>query len=212
MLMGQVLSILNKSQPVPEAGTSWENWFVGEIQILQAQSSPKIAPTLQKIASMVHRALDSSSYNEVDEELRKVMQSLQILIGEGKMGIITDNPQLIGKQVVYREYQDGKQIIYGRIESSLVFPLRNDACDKWVVKVREGFKLNAASKFFILYSGPGYQPGEQVLYLDKRQRLAATIVGPGFGMRGCFGYNIVFANGGKQEYRYAVTYKDLSQM
>ncbi len=205
LLMGRLLAIIHEAEPLPEV--AWGNWFAERIQALSHQ---KTAHQTREITLSVQRALRISSYQEIDEMLWKAIHGMQVLVGESETGIRIDDPYWVGKQVVSR-IQEGQTITYGRIESSLVFPDSTTPYDSWVVKVQPGFHLNAESHAFVRYDGPTYQPGEQVFYLNNGHALAATILGPGFGMRGCFGFNISFHDiKGKQDYRYAVPSQDLS--
>jgi hypothetical protein len=205
LLMGRLLALMNEAEPLPE--DSWGNWFVEEIQAL---FTPKTAQNLQEIALMVQKALRMSSYKAVDDTLRQAIDCMQRIVGESETAIFVNDPHWLGKQVIYRMYQEGERIIYGKIEASLVFPNNGSTSDVWVVKVQSGFQLNAESNAFVLYDGPHYQPGEQVFYVQSGQHIAAKILGPGFGMRGHAGFNISFQKGGKEEYRYAVPSTDLS--
>jgi hypothetical protein len=203
LLMGRLLAIVHEAEPLPEM--AWGNWFAERM----ALPHQKTAHQTREIAALVQHALRSSSYQKIDEMLWKAIHGIQLLVGESEMGIRIDDPYWVGKQVVSR-IQEGETITYGRIESSLVFLDSTTPYDSWVVKVRPGYRINAESNAFVRYNGPLYQPGEQVFYLNNGHALAATILGPGFAMRGCFGFNISFHERGKQEYRYAVPSQDLS--
>lgn len=215
LLMGQVLAVLNGAQPIPE--DAWEKWFSEEISKLQNLASQKAAHTLKEIALIVQSALASLVYEMIDSELRNALQAMQALVGGSETGVIVNDPLFMGKWVVSRLYEEEKGILYGHIESTLVFPAVVDEAvsDRWIIRIgpssnsSSSYRLVGESDHFILYDGPRYQPGAEVLYQEETPHFA-MILGPNFRERGHLGYDISFHQGGKLHHRYAVSAQNLS--
>lgn len=209
LLMGQVLAVLNGAQPIPE--DAWEKWFIEEISKLQNLASQKATPTLKEIVLRVQSALASLAYEMVDSELRNALQFMRALVGGSETGVIVNDPLFMRKWVASRLYEEEKGILYGHIESALVFPAMVDEAvsDRWIIRIGPSYRVVGASDHFILYDGPRYQPGAQVLYQEETPHFA-TILGPNFRERGRLGYDISFHQGGKLHHRYAVSAQNLS--